>query len=52
MPKPTSEAPFETAIESVLLGDRYSGMMREDLKEAERDALCTREGYRMLDRNQ
>jgi len=27
-------------------------MMREDLKEAERDALCAREGYRVLDRNE
>jgi len=27
-------------------------MMREDLKEAERDALCAREGYRILDRNE
>jgi GDPmannose 4,6-dehydratase len=27
-------------------------MMREDLKEAERDALCSREGFRVLDRNE
>jgi GDPmannose 4,6-dehydratase len=27
-------------------------MMREDLKEAERDALCSREGYRVLERNE
>jgi GDPmannose 4,6-dehydratase len=25
-------------------------MMREDLKEAERDALCAHEGYRVLQR--
>ncbi|MBK1699819.1 hypothetical protein CKO22_02495 [Thiococcus pfennigii] len=27
-------------------------MMREDLKEAERDALCASEGYRVLRRNE
>jgi GDPmannose 4,6-dehydratase len=27
-------------------------MMREDLKEAERDALCAHEGYRVLNRNE
>jgi GDPmannose 4,6-dehydratase len=27
-------------------------MMREDLKDAERDALCSREGFRVLDRNE
>jgi GDPmannose 4,6-dehydratase len=27
-------------------------MMREDLKEAERDALCSREGFRVLERNE
>ncbi|WP_040857777.1 GDP-mannose 4,6-dehydratase [Thiorhodovibrio frisius] len=27
-------------------------MMREDLKEAERDALCSREGYTVLDRHE
>ncbi|MCG6860865.1 MAG: GDP-mannose 4,6-dehydratase [Chromatiaceae bacterium] len=32
--------------------DLVREMMREDLKEAERDALCSREGYRVLDRNE
>jgi GDPmannose 4,6-dehydratase len=27
-------------------------MMREDLKEAERDALCEHEGYRVLERHE
>jgi hypothetical protein len=27
-------------------------MMREDLKDAEKDALCSREGYRVLGRNE
>jgi GDPmannose 4,6-dehydratase len=32
--------------------DLVREMMLEDLKEAERDALCSREGYRVLDRNE
>jgi hypothetical protein len=27
-------------------------MIPEDLKEAERDALCSREGFRVLDRHE
>ncbi|WPL18850.1 GDP-mannose 4,6-dehydratase [Thiorhodovibrio winogradskyi] len=32
--------------------DLVEEMMREDLKEAERDALCSSEGYRVLDRHE
>jgi GDPmannose 4,6-dehydratase len=32
--------------------DLVAEMMQSDLKEAQRDALCAREGYRVLDRNE
>jgi GDPmannose 4,6-dehydratase len=38
-------------IPKIAFTDLVREMMREDLKEAERDALCSREGFRVFDRN-
>jgi GDPmannose 4,6-dehydratase len=38
-------------VPRITFSDLVREMMREDLKEAERDALCSREGFRVLDRH-
>jgi GDPmannose 4,6-dehydratase len=37
---------------AISFADLVREMVREDLAEAERDALCAREGYRVLERNE